>query len=68
MILNELRRFWYEEDGTEVIEWAVVALILLAFTVGVVIAVGQQLRDLLCGMLVSLGGTASGGQCPTANP
>ena len=63
MVWRELVRFLMEEDGTEAIEWAVVALVILGFTVAVVIAVGQQLRDLMCVMLASLGGTAD--QCPT---
>jgi hypothetical protein len=40
-MLTELRRFFLEEDG-EIIEWAVFMLILLAFTVAVIIAVGGQ--------------------------
>jgi Flp pilus assembly protein TadG len=56
MLLRELRRFYEDDGGTEVVEWAVVALVLLAFTVGVIIAVGNQLQTLLCNMLVSLGG------------
>ncbi len=56
MLWNELRRFYDEEGGTEVIEWAVVALVLLASTILVIAAVGNQLRLVLCNMLVSLGG------------
>lgn len=63
MVWRELVRFLMEEDGTEAIEWAVVALVILGFTVAVVLAVGQQLRSLMCVMLASLGGTAD--QCPT---
>jgi Flp pilus assembly pilin Flp len=66
MLLNELRRFWHEEDGTEMIEWAVVALIILASTVAVVILVGAQLRIVLCRMLASLGGQSADGTCPTS--
>jgi Flp pilus assembly pilin Flp len=61
MMLRELQRFFADEGGTEVIEWAVVALVLLAFTVGAIILVGQQLNTVLCNMLVSLGGA----QCAT---
>lgn len=61
MLLNELRRFLWEEEGTEVVEWAVIALILLAFTVPAVVLVGGQLRTLMCNMLGALGGEV--GQC-----
>lgn len=61
MLLRELGRFYADEGGTEVIEWAVVALVLLAATIVAVIAVGNQLNTLLCRMLVSLGGA----QCQT---
>ena len=56
MLLRELRRFYEDDGGTEVVEWAVVAFVLLAFTVLVVIQVGTQLQTLLCNMLASLGG------------
>ena len=61
MLLRELRRFFEDEGGTEVLEWAVVAFILLGFTVFVIIQLGTQLQTLMCGMLRSLGAT----QCNT---
>lgn len=44
-MLAELRRFFMEEDG-EIIEWAVFMLILLAFTVGIILAVGGQAQQM----------------------
>ncbi|MCW5851447.1 MAG: hypothetical protein KIT87_15340 [Anaerolineae bacterium] len=44
-MLTELRRFFLEEEG-EIIEWAVFMLILLAFTVAIILAVGQQANDM----------------------
>lgn len=44
-MLNELRRFFLEEDG-EIIEWAVFMLILLAFTVVIILTVGEQARTM----------------------
>ena len=61
MLVRELRRFFWEDEGTEVIEWAVVALLLLAFTVPVIVLVGGQLRTLMCNMFGALGGDV--GQC-----
>lgn len=55
MIANELRRFFLEEDGTETIEWALVALILLALVTPAAIEVGKRLRDILEKMLLALG-------------
>lgn len=40
-MLTELRRFFIEEEG-EIVEWAVFMLILLAFTVAIILAVGGQ--------------------------
>jgi hypothetical protein len=39
--MSELRRFFFEEEG-EIVEWAVFMLILLAFTVAIILAVGGQ--------------------------
>lgn len=61
MLLHELRDFLWEEEGTEIVEWAVIALVLLAFTIPAVVLVGGQLRTLMCNMLGSLGGDV--GQC-----
>lgn len=44
-MLTELRRFFFEEEG-EIIEWAVFMLILLAFTVAIILAVGRQANDM----------------------
>lgn len=44
-MLTELRRFFLEEEG-EIIEWAVFMLILLAFTVAIILAVGAQAQDM----------------------
>lgn len=61
MLRHELRRFLWEDEGTEVVEWAVIALVLLAFTVPVILLVGGQLRSLMCSMFGALGGDV--GQC-----
>ena len=47
--MSELRRFFFEEEG-EIVEWAVFMLILLAFTVIVILAVGQQAKDMWDGI------------------
>ena len=43
MIL-ELQRFWKDEAGPELVEWAVVTIILLVATIFVLRAVGDELK------------------------
>jgi Flp pilus assembly pilin Flp len=47
--MSELRRFFMEEEG-EIVEWAVFMLILLAFTVAIIIAVGGQAQQMWDGI------------------
>lgn len=61
LLLDELKAFIDDEGGAETIEWAVVAMVLLALTVPAAIAVGAQLKHLLEQMLCSLGANAE--QC-----
>jgi Flp pilus assembly pilin Flp len=42
-VIKELRRFLRDEAGPELVEWAVVTLILLAATVVVLKAIGAEL-------------------------
>ena len=50
-MIKELRRFLRDEAGPELVEWAVVTLVLLAATVLVLRAIGVELerayRDIL---------------------
>jgi len=43
---NVMRRFWQDELGAEMVEWAVVTLILLVSTVAVLIALRDKLIEL----------------------
>ncbi|HIC92812.1 MAG TPA: hypothetical protein EYP09_00980 [Anaerolineae bacterium] len=43
-MLRELRRFWKDEAGPELVEWAVVTIILLVATIFVLRAVGDELN------------------------
>ena len=42
-VIRELQSFWQDETGTEFVEWAVLAVILLAATVVVLTSIGQAL-------------------------
>ena len=43
---SRLREFWQDESGPEMVEWAVVTLLLLMFTVLGVIAIRDTLIDM----------------------
>jgi Flp pilus assembly pilin Flp len=46
--VNTLKRFWSDESGPELVEWAVVTIILLVAAVVLYIAVGKVLGMVIC--------------------
>jgi Flp pilus assembly pilin Flp len=46
--MNTLKRFWGDESGPELVEWAVVTIILLVAAVVLYIAVGRVLGGVIC--------------------
>jgi Flp pilus assembly pilin Flp len=42
-MIERLRSFWRDESGPEMVEWAVVTIILLAATVAILIAIRDDL-------------------------
>jgi Flp pilus assembly pilin Flp len=46
MIGSNLSRFWRDERGAEMVEWALVTLILLTFTVAAILALRGELIKL----------------------
>jgi Flp pilus assembly pilin Flp len=46
--VNTFKRFWNDESGPELVEWAVVTIILLVAAVILYIAVGQALGSVIC--------------------
>ena len=46
--MNTLKRFWSDESGPELVEWAVVTIILLVAAVILYIAVGKALGAVIC--------------------
>ena len=50
----EVRRFLSDEAGPTVVEWAVLALIILAFTVPTLILIGKELERIFKDMLSEL--------------
>jgi Flp pilus assembly pilin Flp len=47
-MINTLTRFWSDESGPELVEWAVVTIILLVAAVVLYVAVGKALGGVLC--------------------
>lgn len=52
--MAELRRFLVDESGPELVEWAVVTLVLLAATVVVLLNIGDALRAQFWSILCDL--------------
>ena len=46
--MSTLKRFWNDESGPELVEWAVVTIILLVAAVILYIAVGRALGAVVC--------------------
>ncbi len=46
--MSMLQRFWNDESGPELVEWAVVTIILLVAAIVLYIAVGKVLGGVIC--------------------
>ena len=55
-MIQELRSFWRDEAGSELVEWAVVTIVLLLATVGVLTQIGDELKAALERILAELQG------------
>ena len=53
-VTKELRRFFEDESGPELVEWAVVTIILLVATVPVLMAITDELKRIFEGILTQL--------------
>jgi Flp pilus assembly pilin Flp len=47
-MIHQIRKFWDDESGPELVEWAVVTIILLVAAVILYIAVGKALGSVIC--------------------
>jgi Flp pilus assembly pilin Flp len=47
-MIHQIRKFWNDESGPELVEWAVVTIILLVAAVILYIAVGEALGAVIC--------------------
>ena len=55
-MIRELRSFWQDENGTEIVEWILVTAILLAAGVPVLIQIGNALKAAFQAILDELQG------------
>jgi Flp pilus assembly pilin Flp len=55
VVLVEMRRFLSDEAGPTIMEWAVLVLIILAFTVPALILIGGELQRIFEDLLSQLG-------------
>jgi len=53
-MIRELRRFLRDEAGPELVEWAVVTIILLLATIPILITISDELKRIFEGMLAQL--------------
>lgn len=56
-IVTQLKRLMREDEGTEVVEWALVAGLIIAVGAAVFTLIGDQVTAKLNSLLTELGGT-----------
>jgi Flp pilus assembly pilin Flp len=59
---NALNRFWHDESGPELVEWAVVTIILLIAAVVLYVAVGRALGGVVCSIFCWIQSVRSGSE------
>ena len=59
-MLANLQAFWNDETGPELVEWAVVTIILLVAAVVLYVAVGRALGGVICAVFCWIGMVANG--------
>jgi hypothetical protein len=47
-MIHNIKRFWNDDSGPELVEWAVVTIILLVAAVVLYVAVGNALGAVIC--------------------
>ncbi len=69
-MIHQIRKFWDDETGPELVEWAVVTIILLVAAVVLYIAVGKALGAVIClaGTFLARSGDAPAPARPVSSP
>ncbi|MBC7236409.1 MAG: hypothetical protein H5T69_11265 [Chloroflexi bacterium] len=60
-MLQELKRFYRDESGPELVEWAVVTVILILATYAILSSIGDELTRIYNVILNTLKGIGGGG-------
>ena len=63
-MMHELKRFWQDESGPELVEWAVVTIILLVAAVLAYRLIGDELRATLDNIAAWIKCVREGSACP----
>ncbi|WP_192036384.1 hypothetical protein [Halomonas sp. YLGW01] len=58
-LMMGVKRFWQEEEGTEVVEWALVGGLIVAAGAGVYSLIGAQVAAKMDSLLNTVNGTAT---------
>lgn len=61
-MFKNLQAFWNDETGPELVEWAVVTIILLVAAVVLYVAVGKALGGVICAVFCWIGKVAKGSE------
>ncbi len=61
-MFTNLQAFWNDESGPELVEWAVVTIILLVAAVVLYVAVGKALGGVICAVFCWIGKVAKGSE------
>ena len=56
-LMQGVVRVWREEEGTEVVEWALVGGLIVAVGAAIFVLIGDEVVDKLGELLEALGGT-----------
>ncbi len=60
-MFQELKRFYADESGPELVEWAVVTVILILATYAILTSIGEELSRIYNVILDALRGIGGGG-------
>jgi Flp pilus assembly pilin Flp len=63
-MIRELKQFWQDESGPELVEWAVVTIILLVAAVVAYRLIGDRLEETLKDIAAWIECVRTGGACP----
>ncbi|MGR4068941.1 Flp family type IVb pilin [Billgrantia sp. C5P2] len=54
-LMQGIERFWREEQGTEVVEWALVGGLIVAAGAGIYLVIGERVAELMEELRLAIG-------------